>query len=53
VEEVIDKKDSFPAALDGDGSTPRVAVDAAGTAVAVWDQDGTATTDGIRSAVFE
>jgi hypothetical protein len=51
-EEVIDKEDDLPAALDGNASTPRVAVDAAGNAVAVWDQDGTST-DGIRSAVFE
>jgi len=52
-EEVIDKEDNFPAAWDGNASTPHVAVDAAGNAVAVWDQDGTLTTDGIRSSVFE
>ena len=52
-EEVIDKEEDLPAAWDGNASTPHVAVDAAGNAVAVWDQDGTLTTDGIRSSVFE
>jgi hypothetical protein len=51
-EEVIDKEATFPGEIEGDASTPAIAVDAAGNAVAVWDQDG-ASTDGIRSAVFE
>jgi hypothetical protein len=51
-EEVIDKEYDFAGEVDGNGSTPWVAVDSAGNAVAVWDQDG-ALTDGIRSSVFE
>lgn len=53
VEEVIDKEYDFAGEVDGNGSTPWVAVDSAGNAVAVWDQDGALTTDGIRSSVFE
>jgi hypothetical protein len=52
-EEVIDKEYDYPGDVDGDASTPWVAVDSAGNAVAVWDQDGALTTDGIRSSVFE
>ena len=52
VEEVIDKESNIPGEIKGDASTPAVAVDAAGNAVAVWDQDG-ASNDGIRSSVFE
>ena len=52
-EEVIDKEYAFAGEVDGNASTPWVAVDAAGNAVAVWDQDGALTTDGIRSSVFE
>jgi hypothetical protein len=51
-EEVIDKEATFPGEIEGDASTPAVAVDAAGNAVAVWDQDG-AGNDGVRSSVFE
>jgi hypothetical protein len=51
-EEVIDKDYTFPGEVDGNGSTPWVAVDSAGNAVAVWDQDG-GQNDGIRSSVFE
>lgn len=51
-EEVIDKEMNFPGEIEGDVSTPSVAVDAAGNAVAVWDQDG-ASNDGIRSSAFE
>jgi hypothetical protein len=52
VEEVIDKEALFPGEIEGDVRTPSVAVDAAGNAVAVWDQDG-ASNDGIRYSVFE
>jgi hypothetical protein len=52
-EEVIDKEYAFAGEIDGNGSAPWVAVDAAGNAVAVWDQDGALATDGIRAAVFE
>jgi hypothetical protein len=52
-EEVIDKEYAFAGEVDGNGSAPWVAVDSAGNAVAVWDQDGALTTDGIRSSVFE
>ena len=52
-EEVIDKEYEFPGDVDGNASSPWVAVDSAGNAVAAWDQDGALTTDGIRSSVFE
>jgi hypothetical protein len=52
-EEIIDKEENFPGEVDGNASTPQVAVDAAGNAVAIWDQDGGMTGDGIRSSVFE
>jgi hypothetical protein len=52
-EEVIDKENDFPGESEGNASTPAVAVAPSGNAVAVWDQDGTLATDGIRSAVFE
>jgi len=51
-EEVIDKEATVPGEVEGDVSMPSIAVDAAGNAVAVWDQDG-AINDGIRSSVFE
>lgn len=51
-EEVIDKEYEFAGEIDGDASTPWVAVDPAGNAVAVWDQDG-ALVNGIRASVFE
>jgi hypothetical protein len=51
-EEVIDKEYIFAGEIDGDATTPAVAVAPSGNAVAVWDQDNGAT-DGIRSAVFE
>ncbi|MBC8025126.1 MAG: hypothetical protein H7Y89_03975 [Steroidobacteraceae bacterium] len=51
-EEVIDKENVIPA-NEGDALSPHVAVAPSGNAVAIWDQDGTQTTDGIRSAVFE
>jgi hypothetical protein len=53
VEEVIDKEYNFAGEIDGNGSTPWVAVDSAGNAVAAWDQDGGQATDGIRYSVFE
>lgn len=53
VEEVIDKEAIFAGQIEGEASTPFVAVDPSGNAVAVWDQDGSVDTDGIRSAVFE
>lgn len=51
-EEVIDKEYNFPSEVHGNAATPWVAVDPAGNAVAVWDQNG-ALNDGIRSSVFE
>jgi hypothetical protein len=51
-EEVIDKEAVFSGEIDGDATTPAVAVAPSGNAVAVWDQDN-GMTDGIRSAVFE
>lgn len=53
VEEVIDKEAIFAGQIAGEASTPFVAVDPSGNAVAVWDQDGSVNTDGIRSALFE
>jgi hypothetical protein len=52
-EEVIDKDYVFAGQIAGDASAPVVAVDPAGNAVAVWDQNGVQPNDGIRSAVFE
>jgi hypothetical protein len=52
-EEVIDKEAIVSSEIDGNASTPQVAVDVAGNAVAVWDQDGAMSSDGIRAAVFE
>jgi hypothetical protein len=52
-EEVIDKEYTFPGEVEGNAATPWVAVDAAGNAVAVWDQDNSESTDGIRFSVFE
>jgi hypothetical protein len=51
-EEVIDKEAVFAGEIDGDATTPAVAVAPSGNAIAVWDQDN-GMTDGIRSAVFE
>jgi hypothetical protein len=53
VEEVIDKEYALPGEVEGNAATPWVAVDAAGNALAVWDQDHSMSTDGIRSSVFE
>jgi hypothetical protein len=51
-EEVIDKEYIFAGEIDGDATSPAVAVAPSGSAVAVWDQDN-GMTDGIRSSVFE
>jgi hypothetical protein len=51
-EEVIDKEAVFAGEIDGDATTPAVAVAPSGNAVAVWDQDN-GMTDGIRGSVFE
>jgi hypothetical protein len=53
-EEVIDKEYTYEGEVDGNASTPAVAVDANGNAIAVWDQDnGGPTTDGIRYARYQ
>jgi hypothetical protein len=54
VEEVIDKENLFEGEHEGDASTPAVAVDTNGNAIAVWDQDnGGPATDGIRAARYQ
>jgi hypothetical protein len=52
-EEAIDRNALFPGQVVGDASSPAVAIDAQGNAIAVWVQEESGAQDGVRVNHFE
>jgi len=52
-EEAIDRNALFPGQVVGDASSPAVAIDAQGNAIAVWVQEESGAQDGVRVNRFE